>query len=306
MIIADLMAVSDALSIILAQQRIVFIAVTAFSVWYVLIFHDYKKITGFLLWLALPLFLYVGAAALSVKSWTDLGLGTIMPHTEHSTDYMATLVGLFGSLLTPYILVWQTSSRGEQANRGDDLNEAESHAGSFVTTILCFSIIVAAASVLHVPHATEMTTRQAAEALRPIAGELGTFVFALGIIGAGLVALPVLVASMCYSIAESMEWKAGLSEHPWEAKRFYVLISAAMFIAAAANFLPINPVKALFWSQILAGVLTVPILLFIVWLANDRRVMQTVNSRLQNFCIGAAAGGLVAAQVLWAWWALKK
>jgi Mn2+/Fe2+ NRAMP family transporter len=103
-----------------------------------------------------------------------------------------------------------------------------------------------------------------------------------------------------------MEWKAGLSEHPWEAKRFYVLISAAMFIAAAANFLPINPVKALFWSQILAGVLTVPILLFIVWLANDRRVMQTVNSRLQNFCIGAAAGGLVAAQVLWAWWALKK
>jgi Mn2+/Fe2+ NRAMP family transporter len=306
MIIADLMAVSDALSIILTQKRIVFTALTAFSVWYVLIFHDYRKITRVLLWLALPLFLYVGAAAISVKSWTALGLGVVMPRTVRSTDFVATLVGLFGSLLTPYILVWQTSSRSEQAGQGDDLNSAESHAGSFVTTILCFSVIVAAASVLHVPNATEMTTRQAAEALRPVAGDLGAFVFALGIIGAGLVALPVLVASMCYSIAESMEWKAGLSEHPWEAKRFYVLISAAMFIAASANFLPINPVKALFWSQILAGVLTVPILLFIVWLANDRRVMRTVNSAWQNFWIGAAAGGLVAAQLLWAWWAIKK
>lgn len=306
MIIADLMAVSDALSIILAQKRIVFTALSAFSVWYVLIFHDYRKITRFLLWLALPLFLYVGAAALSVKSWTELGLGTVMPNVVHDTGYVSTLVGLFGSLLTPYILVWQTRSRSEQATHGESLHEAESHAGSFVTTILCFSIIVAAASVLHLPNALDMTTRQAADALRPIAGNLGVYVFALGIIGAGLVALPVLVASMCYSIAESMEWKAGLSEHPWEAKRFYVLISAAMLIAAGANFLPINPVKALFWSQILAGILTVPILLFIVWLANDRRVMQTVNTTWQNFWVGAAAGGLVSAQLLWAWWAFKK
>jgi Mn2+/Fe2+ NRAMP family transporter len=305
MIIADLMAVSDALSIILAQPRVVFTAVTAFSVWYVLIFHDYRKITRVLLWLALPLFLYVGAAVLSVKSWSELALGTVIPRAVHSTNYVATLVGLFGSLLTPYILVWQTSSRGEQASGGGDLQEAESHAGSFVTTILCYSIIVSAAYVLHMPNAIDMTTRQAAEALRPVAGNLGPFVFALGIVGAGLVALPVLVASMCYSIAESMEWKAGLSEHPWEAKRFYVLISAAMFIAAAANFLPINPVRALFWSQILAGILTVPILLFTVWLANDRRVMQTTNTRWQNFWIGAAAGGLVAAQLLWAWWAWK-
>jgi Mn2+/Fe2+ NRAMP family transporter len=304
MIIADLMAVSDALGIILVHQRIVFIAVTAFSVWYVLIFHDYRKITRVLLWLALPLFLYVAAAVLSVRSWVELGLGTVVPRVVPSVDYVSTLVGLFGSLLTPYILVWQTSSRGEHANTGGDPHEDGSHAGSFVTTILCFSVIVAAGSVLHLPNPTAMTTRQAAEALRPVAGDLGAFVFALGIIGAGLVALPVLVASMCYSIAEAMEWKAGLSEHPWEAKRFYVLISAGMLIAATANFLPINPVRALFWSQILAGMLTVPILLFIVWLANDRRVMQTVNTRWQNFWIGAAAGGLVAAQLLWAWWAL--
>jgi Mn2+/Fe2+ NRAMP family transporter len=304
MIIADLMAVSDSLAIILQQKRVVFVALTAFSVWYVLIFHDYRKITRLLLWLTLPLFLYVAAAGLAVQSWSDLLLNTFMPRIAHNSSYMATMVGLFGSLLTPYILVWQTSSRSEYANTGG-AEIVESHAGSFVTTILCFAIIVAAGSVLHMPNASDMTTRQAAEALRPIAGDLGAFVFALGVVGAGLVALPVLVASMCYSISEAMEWKAGLSEHPWEAKRFYVLISIAMFVAAAANFLPINPVRALFWSQILAGVLTIPILVFIILLSNDRRVMRTVNSRGQNFWLGAAAGCLAMTQLLWLWWTIR-
>ncbi len=104
-----------------------------------------------------------------------------------------------------------------------------------------------------------------------------------------MVALPVLVASLCYSIAEAVGWRAGLSEHPWETKRFYGLISAAVFIASVANFLPINPVKALFWSQILAGILTIPILLFILLLSNDRRVMRTTNTRLK-----ARISGLVA------------
>jgi len=136
---------------------------------------------------------------------------------------------------------------------------------------------------------------QYADALRPAVGDLGQFLFSLGIIGAGMVALPVMVGSMCYSIAEAMSWRAGLSEHPWEAKSFYVLISMSMLIAGVLNFVHINPVKALFWSQILAGALTVPILLAVIVLSNDRRVMHTVNTRWQNFWLGAATGGLVAA-----------
>jgi Mn2+/Fe2+ NRAMP family transporter len=158
--------------------------------------------------------------------------------------------------------------------------------------------------VLRMAHPSDMTTMQAAEALRPAVGDVGPIVFALGILGAGLVALPVLVASMCYSISEAMEWKAGLSEVPWEAKRFYVLISIAMFVAAALNFFPINPVKALYWSQILAGILTVPILTFILVISRDRRVMITTNTRAQNFWIGAAIGGLIAAGMVYAWWGL--
>ncbi len=305
MIIADLMAISDAFSIILQHRRAFFVAPAAFSIWYILIFRDYRKITRALLWLSLPLFVYVAAAILAAPSARQVVISTFVPSVSQSSEYVAAVVGLFGSLLTPYVLVWQTSSRREHAVIGEHTpHEAQSQAGTFVTSVLSFSIIVAAGSLMHMDHASDMTTLQAAEALRPAAGNAGPLVFALGIIGAGMVALPVLVASMCYSISEAMEWKAGLSEFPWEAKRFYVLISVAMFVAAAANFLPINPVKALYWSQILAGILTVPILAFILIISRDRRVMITTNSRAQNFWIGAAIGGLLAAGVVYAWWGL--
>jgi Mn2+/Fe2+ NRAMP family transporter len=305
MIIADLMAVSDGLSIILQQSRVYFVAATAFSIWYTLIFRDYRKITHALLWLSLPLFVYVAAAIIAAPSPRDVLMGTLIPRITPSTDYIAGVVGLFGSLLTPYVLVWQTSSRREHAVIGQDTpHEAQSRAGTVVTTLLSFSIIVAAGSVLRIPRPVDMTTMQAAEALRPAVGNLGQILFALGIVGAGMVALPVLVASMCYSISEAMEWKAGLSENPWEAKRFYVLISVVVFLAAAANFTPINPVKALYWSQILAGVLTVPILAFILLISRDRRIMITTNTRAQNFWIGAAIGSLIAAGLAYAWWEL--
>ena len=215
-----------------------------------------------------------------------------------------TVIAVFGSLLTPYVLVWQTSSRREEALAGERFEGGggEHHTGAFVTTVLCYSIMVAAATVLKVPLADDLTTRMAAEALTPAAGSLGRVLFALGIIGAGMVALPVLVASMCYSVAEAMGWKSGLNESPWKAIRFYVMISIAMFMAAALNFVHMNPVKALYWSQILAGALTVPILVFILVVSNDRRVMRTTNSWWQNFWIGASGGAIVAAVLIVFWW----
>jgi len=296
MIIADLMAVSEGMSIILLQKRSFFVAAVAFTVWYFLIFRDYRKLTRMLLWLSAPLFLYVFAAVLSRPNPWNLLIGTFVPHVSRGSEYVTAMIGLFGSLLTPYVLVWQTSSRREQALTGErQSHAADSRAGTFATTVLSYSIVVAAAMVLHLPNPVDMTTRQAAAALTPAVGSLGVLLFAVGIIGAGMVALPVLVASMCYSIAESMGWPSGLSEHPWEAKRFYVLISAALFVASVVNFFRINPVKALYFSQVLAGIFTIPILIFILFLSNNRRVMQTVNTRMQNFWMGAVIGALLAA-----------
>lgn len=302
MIIADIMAVSDAIAIILDLKRLFFVALVAFLVWYILIFRDYRKITRALIWLALPLFAYVASAVMAAPSPKAVLLGTFFPHIGRDANYTEALIGILGSLLTPYILVWQTSSRREAAMHGEVDAEAESHMGTFVTTILSFSIIVAAGSVLHLQSAVNMTTGQAAEALRPVAGDLGALLFAIGIIGAGMVALPVLVASMCYSISESLGWRSGLSEHPWDAKGFYVLISIALIVGTVANFADISPVKALYWSQVLAGLLTIPVLVFILLLANDRRIMRTTNTASQNFWLGAAAGGLIAAGLVYVWW----
>jgi Mn2+/Fe2+ NRAMP family transporter len=302
MIVADLMAVTDALSIVLQLPRMFFIAALAFSIWYILIFRDYRKITHALVLLSLPLFIYVAAAILAKPDWGQVISNSIFPHIPRGPDYPQTVVAIFGSLLTPYVLVWQTSSRREDALAGYGPGGAEHHAGAIVTTVLCYSIMVAAGTVLHTSVGSDMTTRMAASALTPAVGVLGTTLFALGIIGAGLVALPVLVASMCYSVAEAMGWRSGLNEDPWEAVRFYVMISGAMFLAATLNFFKMNPVNALYWSQVLAGALTVPILVFILLVSNDRRVMRTANSWWQNFWIGASIGAIIAAGLILFWW----
>jgi Mn2+/Fe2+ NRAMP family transporter len=304
MITADLLAVSDALSVILLQRRIFFVAPLAFAIWYILIFRDYYKITHALVWLSLPLFAYVAAGVLAISDVREVLLRTFVPKVGRDPGFLTTLVALFGSLLTPYVLVWQTSSRREQALLGErEPYGPGHHAGGLVTALISFFVLLTAAEVLHTGGLAtgDINFRQAANALLPL-GEIGPVLFSLGIVGAGMVALPVLIASMCYSVAEAMGWRSGLSEQPWEAKRFYVLISIAVFVAAAANFFRINPVGALYWSQVLAGVLTVPILLFILLLSNDRRIMRTINSAWQNFWIGAAVGGLISAAFVVLWW----
>jgi Mn2+/Fe2+ NRAMP family transporter len=303
MIVADLMAVTDALSIILQLPRMFFIMAVAFTVWYILIFRDFRKITHALVLLSLPLFTYVAAAVLARPDWRQVIGHSLFPTIPHVPGYPAAVVAIFGSLLTPYVLVWQTSSRREEALAGThSLGGAEHHAGTAVTTVLCYCIMVSAATVLHAPLAEDLTTRMAANALTPAVGPLGTVLFSFGIIGAGLVALPVLVASMCYSVAEAMGWRSGLNEDPWEAVPFYVLLSGAVFVAAVLNFIKLNPVNALYWSQVLAGAFTVPILIFILLISNNRRVMRTANSWWQNFWIGAAAGAIIAAGLIVVWW----
>jgi Mn2+/Fe2+ NRAMP family transporter len=297
-IVADLMAISDAFAIFLRQPRIYFVAGIAFSVWYILIFHDYRKITQALVWLSLPLYVYVAAAFLTRPNLSQLLSNAFIPHVQTNGNWINGGVAVFGSLLTPYILVWQMSSRtdpGHQPHRGD------AYAATLVSCVLFFSVMVASASVLHLSHPVDMTTAQAAEALRPVVGDVGVYVFALGMIGAGMVALPVLVASMCYDVAQAVGWKYGLSEQPWRAKRFYLLISVAMILATMANFTPINPVKALYWSMILAGLLTVPTLAFIWRVSNEVKIVGRRNSRFENFWLGLATLLSTAAAAAYLW-----
>jgi Mn2+/Fe2+ NRAMP family transporter len=297
-VVADMMAVSDAFSVITGLPRSFFVAAIAFSVWYILVFHDYRRITRVLVILSLPLYVYIAAAIVTAPSLRLILWNTFVPHLGHSSQIVEGIVALFGSFLTPYIVLWQTSSRTDPEH---EPTRADSRAATLITFVLAYSVMIAAASVLHLGAPVDMTTRQAAEALRPVTGDWGPLIFSLGIIGSGMVALPVLAASMCYDLAQAVGWRYGLSENPWEAKGFYTLISAAMIVSTLANFVPINPVRALYWSMIFAGILTVPIFWFILTVSNDRRIMHTTNTKFQNFWIGAAAGGSGAATLVYVW-----
>jgi Mn2+/Fe2+ NRAMP family transporter len=293
MIVADLMAVSDGFSIVLMQPRSFFPAIVAFIVWYILTLVGYQRVNQTLSLLALVLFAYVAAAFMAVDSVFSAAKQIVLPQLHTSSGYVLALIALFGSLLTPDVIVWQTSTKREQ---GASFHDAESQLGCVFAAIISLSAVVAA-SKMSIADPNLMTTRQAAQALAPL-GDLGPILFSLGIIGSGLVALPILVASLCFSISEAADWDYGLSKPPWEAPRFFFLICFVLVSAVIVNYFGINTVKTLYWSQILAGMFIVPIIFFIFWISNDRRIMHTINTKWQNFWLGAAVGGMIAANLL--------
>jgi Mn2+/Fe2+ NRAMP family transporter len=299
MIIGDLVAVSEGFSLITALPRAYFLAAIAFSVWYLLIVGNYRKTTEALGMLTLVLVAYVVAAFhVSGSPLSVLG-GIVLPKIQMDRDYMMGIVAVFGSLLTPDVIVWQTSSRRGLPKGVAQAHVGESHAGTFIACLISLSAMVAA-SHLQVPDPSRMSPRDAAEALASF-GTLGPIVFSIGLIGSGLVALPILIASLCFAISEAFGWESGLSIPPWRARFFYVMISATVFVALAVDFFRINTVQILYWSQVLAGIVLVPIFIYILLISNNKRVMQTTNSSFQNFWLSFAAGGMALSNLLFLW-----
>lgn len=302
MIVGDIVAVSDGFSLITVFPRIYFLAMVAFIVWYVLILGNYEKTTKALGTLTLILIAYVVAAYHVTDSFLGLARGVFLPNIQANTAYTMGVVAVFGSLLTPDVIVWQTSSRRGLPEGLAKAHVSESHAGTVVACLISLSAMVAA-SHLRVADPTTMTTRTASEALGTF-GFLGVFMFSLGIIGSGLIALPILVASLCFSVAEAFGWKSGLSSQPWEARLFYAMISGTVFLAVFIDFFGVNTVRVLYWSQVLAGIVLVPIFAYILLLSNNSRIMQTTNTRFENFWLGTAALGMFVSNALFLWFQL--
>ena len=299
MIIGDIVAVSDALALIMDLPRVFYLAAVGFTVWYLLIIGNYQTTTNALGILTLVLIAYLLAAIHVTDSISGAARGIFLPSVQMNSAYMMGVVAVFGSLLTPDVIVWQTSSRRGLPSGLAQAHANESHAGTFVACVISLSAIVAA-SHLKVADPTGMSTRTASEALSSF-GTIGPILFSVGIFGSGLIALPILVGSLCFSISEAFQWKSGLSYVPWEARHFYILISATVFIAVFIDFIGVNTIKVLYWSQVLAGIVLVPIFAFILLLGNNRKVMQTTNSRWENAWLGIAAVAMLFSSMLFFW-----
>jgi len=246
--------------------------------------------------LTLALFAYVVTAFVVHPPWALVLEHLVIPEIHLDSGWLATMVGVLGTTITPYLFFWQASMMVEEekahgrttiASRRGTTTEAvrDAHAdintGMIYSNAVAFFIIVTTASTLGAHGKTGIATaQQAAEALRPLAGNFAALLFTLGMVGTGLLAVPVLATSSAYVVSETFRFREGLSERFTRAPQFYVVIIAGILIGVAIDLLRIDPIKALFWSAVLNGVAAVPLLVAIVWLASNKRIMGKWRSSL--------------------------
>jgi NRAMP (natural resistance-associated macrophage protein)-like metal ion transporter len=289
-IAADLAAMADALKLLIGGPG--FVYVVAFGVVSVAaqIFFDYQHYSAVLKWLTLSLFAYVGALVFAHVAWGQALRGLVIPQVQWTPEFFTTLVAILGTTISPYLFFWQASQEAEEQRIDADkkpLKKQQTHAdsefrrirvdtiaGMAFSTLIALAIIMTAAATLHANGKTGIeTSAQAAEALKPVAGAFAEIIFALGIIGTGLLAVPVLAGSAAYAIGEGRKWPVGLARKPKEAVSFYAVLALSAGIGIALNFTPISPIAALYWSAVVNGVLAVPVMVLLMVMVRRSDVM---------------------------------
>ncbi|PYT35640.1 MAG: iron transporter [Acidobacteria bacterium] len=279
-----------------------------------LFWSSYRFIARTFKWLTLVLFSYVIAAFLAHPHWSAVMRATFIPHLEWSKSFLAVLVGLLGTTISPYLFFWQASQeveeeralgrRGVGARRGATPAELRKGfidvvTGMFFSNLAMYFIILTTAATLNAHGLTSIeTARQAAEALRPLSGNGAYWLFTLGLIGTGILAIPVLAGSSAYAIGEAMAWRASLDLQPPLARKFYSVVAVSLALGMALDYLGISAVKMLFWSAVINGVLAPPLIVLVVLLTSDARVMgQHANSASLRWLGWLSAAVMTAAAV---------
>jgi Mn2+/Fe2+ NRAMP family transporter len=280
-----------------------------------LIWTSYNLIARVFKWLTLVLFAYVITAFLARPDWAIVLRGTFLPHVEWTQSYMSVLVGILGTTISPYLFFWQASQEVEEerkqgkttvASRRGATNlelraaKEDVYTGMFFSNLVMFFIILTTAATLHVHGMTNIeTAKQASEALRPLAGPGAYWLFTLGLIGTGMLGVPVLAGSCSYAIAEAASWRAdSLSLTPGRAPRFYLVIAGAMVVGLALDFAGLNAVKMLFWSAVVNGVLAPPLVVLVVLLTSDKKVMGSRTNSRGAMVLGWICAALMSAAAL--------
>ena len=313
-IAADLGAMAAALQLLIGGPAHLYLAAFALLSLVLQIFIPFPRYAPFLKALTLALFAYVGTVFVIDVPWSGVLLGTFVPDVSLRPEYLLMLVAIFGTTISPYLFFWQASQEVEEqrAGRGEEpLREApgqarqqlrrinfDTYVGMTFSNLVAFFIILTTAVTLHAHGITDIqTSAQAAAALRPIGGEFAFLLFAAGIVGTGMLAVPVLAGSAAYAVAESFRWPIGLGLKLMEARGFYAIIVAATAIGVALDFTSIDPVKALIWSAVINGVIAVPIMVVMMLMAVRPEIMGPFVVRRHLWILGWLATGVMALAV---------
>lgn len=314
---ADLAAIAAAMNLLIPALPIaplvlpIGLGILALQVW-----GSYRLIAKLFKWLALALVAYIGSALFARPDWGEVLTATFVPSIRFDQTFVLTLVAILGTTLSPYLFFWQATQEVEEESsmgrtrlwrrRGATDRElryaaVDVNVGMFFSSLVMYFIILATAATLHESGQTDITSAaDAAQALRPLAGDLSSILFAVGLIGSGVLAVPILCSSAAYALSEALGWKYGLDQNLRRAKQFYAVIAIATLVGIAIDYLGINPIDALFYTAVINGFVAPPLLVMIMLVSNNPKIMgKRTNSRLTNVLgWGAAAIMIIAAGVL--------
>jgi Mn2+/Fe2+ NRAMP family transporter len=266
------------------------VPLAALMAW-VTIFLDYKVVSRYLLWLVGFMGLYVVAAVLAKPNWGEVLRDTLIPRISFTGDYLIAAVGMLGTTITPYLFFWQSSGEVEEKRGVQSLSRSnvDIAIGMVWSNLTAFFVIVATGAVLFAHHTKIQTAADAARALEPLVGHYASVVFAAGIIGAGLLAIPILAASAAFGLAGLAGWRRGLERNPKNAPQFYVVIGIAFLIAMELAISSIDPIKALFYSQVLDGIIAPVLIVLMLVVTSSRKLMGDFANGLATKVVGWAA-----------------
>jgi NRAMP (natural resistance-associated macrophage protein)-like metal ion transporter len=309
---ADLGAMGDALKLIVGGPALLYVVLFGAISVVLQIFLKYTRYVSVLKWLTLSLFAYFGTVLFVHVPWGEVAKGLLIPKFSLNAPFWTAVVAIFGTTISPYLFFWQASQEvedqktkplrepltkaPEQAENAIQRIRLDTYVGMAFSNIVALAIMITAGATLHANGTTDIeSTSQAAEALRPVAGVFAFTIFALGVIGTGLLAIPVLAGSAGYALGEARKWPVGLERKPLQAQAFYATIAIATLIGACLNFTPINPIKALYWSAVVNGVVAVPVMAIMMLMTARREIMGKVTVPLTMRLIGWLATAVMAA-----------
>jgi Mn2+/Fe2+ NRAMP family transporter len=312
---ADLGAMGDASSLLIGGPRLLYVAGFGALCALLQIFMQYHRYVGVLRWLTLALLAYFGTVMVVKIPWDEAARGFLVPTFSLDPAFWTTVVAIMGTTISPYLFFWQASQEAEDTKQephrrplveaprqGPDALDrirADTYVGMAFSNAVALAIMITTAATLHAAGITDIdSSTQAAEALRPVAGPFAFALFTLGIVGTGLLAVPVLAGSAAYALGEARHWPIGLARKPNKAKAFYLAIATATFIGILINFSPLNPIKALYWSAVINGVVAVPVMAIMMLMAVDAKIMGKFTIPLAMRVIGWGATAIMALAVV--------
>ena len=289
-IAADVAAMGEVAELITGVNRHLMTAFFVFGTVLLQVFIPYHHYVNFLKWLTISLLAYAAVLFTVHVPWGEVIKHTFLPTFTFNADSAAVIVGVFGTTISPYLFFWQASEEVEDMHTkkaalpllnnkrvaGKELRRIgwDTWSGMFYSNITAYFIILATAVTLHVSGITDINSAaQAASALRPLAGNFAFLLFALGILGVGLIGVPVLAGSGAYALSEVLNWNTGLERKVSDAQGFYSIIVVSVFLGLAIQYTPISPMKALFWSAVINGVIAVPLMVVVILLVSKKSVM---------------------------------